>query len=223
MRLSSRKFSIIFMFFRPLVQAPAFQSRSASGKKHGRFRLFPDGSFYVHQDLNFVRVSADGANKTVLLSDAQMFGMNSCPDGKTLLFSWVAHGGGRSISIWRVDENGSNPTQLSFGKLDFNPACSPDSKMVYFGDLGGTGVFGVPVDASRKPELVPGSIVPHTIHGDLRVGLSPDNKWLAILVTSSGTTENSNQQRIALVPLDQVRNRSSFPPAQSPRFQRPAL
>lgn len=167
------------------------------------FAFSPGGGFYLHEDLSLARVSPDGSNKTVLLSDAPIFGMNSCPDGKALLFSWVAHGGGRSITIWRTDANGANPTQLSFGKRDFFPACSPDSKMAYFGDLGGTGVFGVPVDASRKPELVPGSVVPHTIHGDLRNGLSPDNKWLAILVASSGTSENSNQQRIALVPLDQ--------------------
>ncbi|MGB7727092.1 MAG: protein kinase [Candidatus Acidiferrum sp.] len=167
------------------------------------FAFSADGGFYLHEDLNLVRVSPDGVNKTVLLSDAAIFGLNSCSDGKALLFSWVGHGGGRNITIWRTDANGANPTELSFGKLDFNPACSPDSKMAYLGDLGGIGIFGVPLDASRKPELVPGSIVPHTIHGDLRVGLSPDNKWLAILVTSSGTTENSTQQRIALVPLDQ--------------------
>ena len=100
-----------------------------------------------------MRVSADGANKTVLLSDAQMFGMNSCPDGKALLFSWVAHGGGRSITIWRTDANGANPTQLSFGKRDFFPACSPDSKMASLGTSAELASSGFPVDATRKPEL----------------------------------------------------------------------
>ena len=149
-----------------------------------------------------MRVSEDGGSKTVLLSDAAVFGLNPCPDGKTLLFTWIGHGGGRGVHIWRMDANGANPQQLSFGKLDFFPVCTPDSKEVFYTELNGN-VMRVPVDGSHKPELVPGSVVPNTILGDPHGGLSPDGKLLAFVVTANTRGDAPAVQRIALLPLEQ--------------------
>jgi serine/threonine protein kinase len=158
--------------------------------------------FYVHEDLKLLRISPDESSKTVLFTDAPVFGMNACRDGKTLLVSWVGHAGGHGIQVWRTDANGANAKQLTFGKLEFNPVCSADSKMAYYGELNGT-VMRVPVDGSQKPEIVPGAVIPNMILGDPVIGLSPDGKLLAFLLTASGSTDDSVQQRIALVPLDE--------------------
>jgi eukaryotic-like serine/threonine-protein kinase len=162
------------------------------------FAWAANGGFYFHQDSNLVHVGADGSGKIVLLSDAAIFGLNLCPDGKTLLFSWLGKDGGPNVNVWRTDANGTDAKQLSFGKLDFNPVCSFDSKEAHYAELNQS-VMRVPLDGSRKPELVPESQVPHAIVGDPRLGISPDGKWLAFVVTYSGAEAI---QRIALLPLD---------------------
>jgi eukaryotic-like serine/threonine-protein kinase len=165
------------------------------------FTWAPDGGFYFQEDTNLVHISGDGGSKTVLLSDAALFGLNACPDGKSLVFSWIGRGTGHGIQVWRTDANGGNPKQLSFGKLGFNPVCSFDSKQVYYHELNGN-VLNVPVDGSRQPELVVGSVVPNAIVGSPNIGLSPDGKLLAFETSEAGTTENSTHQRIAIVSLD---------------------
>jgi eukaryotic-like serine/threonine-protein kinase len=166
------------------------------------FEWAPGGGFYIHEDLNLLHISQDGTNKTVLFADAPVFGMNTCPDGKTLLVSWIGRGGGHAIQVWRMDANGANPKQLTFGKLGFNPICSPDSKMMYYSELNGT-PMRVPLDGSHKPEIVPGAVIPNTILGDQVIGLSPDGKLLAFLLAASGSGDDSGAQRIALVRLDE--------------------
>jgi len=150
-----------------------------------------------------VHVAADGTGKTTILNNASVVGLSSCADGKMVVFSWIAQGTGQNIQIWRMDSNGGNLTQLSFGKLDVNPVCSPDSKTVYYAESGSNRIMRVPLDGSAKPQLVAGSTVPNTIIGDPRVSVSPDNKLLAFVVTESGTQANSSNQRVALLDLAQ--------------------
>jgi eukaryotic-like serine/threonine-protein kinase len=167
------------------------------------FAFTSDGGFYVAENQKMMHISADGSAKTVLLTDVPAFGLTACPGAKTVLFSWVGANGGQSINIFRADANGANATQLSFGHTDFNPVCSSDSKVFYFSDLR-SHIYRAPLDGSRKPELVPGSQVPDTIVGSPNMGLSPDGKLLAFIVTQSGTgAASSSSQRIALLPLDQ--------------------
>jgi Tol biopolymer transport system component len=40
--------------------------------------------------------------------------------------------GGPSYNIWRVDTDGGNLKQLTWGSSDFTPSCSQDSKWVVF-------------------------------------------------------------------------------------------
>lgn len=166
------------------------------------FAWAPSGGFYLYEDSNLVHISSDGSSKTVLLSNAALFGLNMCPDGKTLLLSWIGQGSGLSIQVWRTDANGANSKQLSFGKIDMNPVCSSDSKQLYYSAVPGNIMHG-PVDGSRKPEIVPGSVIPNTIIGYPLIGLSPDGKLLAFVTTASESVESSSAQHIALVPLDE--------------------
>jgi Tol biopolymer transport system component len=167
------------------------------------FAFTSDGGFYVSENQKMIHISADGSAKTVLLTDVPAFGLTACPDAKTVLFSWVGANGTQGINIFRADANGANATQVSFGNTDFDPVCSFDSKLFYFSDLR-SHIFSAPLDGSRKPEIVPGSQVPDTIVGSPIMGLSPDGKLLAFIVTQSSTgAATSSNQRIALLPLDQ--------------------
>src|SRR5262249_23603074 len=90
-----------------------------------------------------VRFSLDGKTRTVLASDPNAF-LNS-PDTcyaatssgalepRYVFFAWAgpsADIGGRSV--WRIGLDGSDLKQISTGKSDQNPSCSPDGKWVYF-------------------------------------------------------------------------------------------
>jgi serine/threonine protein kinase len=166
------------------------------------FAWAPGGGFYLHEDLNLVHVSADGGSKTVLMSDAAVFGLSTCPNGKNLLLSWIVQDAGHGIHVWRTDANGANPKQLSFGRLDLFPVCSFDSKQAYYSEMNGK-IMRVPMDGSRKPEPVPGTVVPNAIVGDPRLGLAPEDKLLAFITAEARQGESSSIQRITLVPLDE--------------------
>ena len=161
------------------------------------------GGFYLAGENQIVRVSADGSDKTVLLSNAGTDGIGSCPDGRSLLIAWIGPNGGIHLHIWRTDANGSDPKQLTFGNYDSHPVCSPDSKWAYYADQNDGNAKRVPLDGSSKPEIVPGTVVPHAIISSRNVAVSPDGKYYACLISltpDSGST--SNLQKINLVPLD---------------------
>ncbi|HXW17343.1 MAG TPA: protein kinase [Candidatus Acidoferrales bacterium] len=161
----------------------------------------PSGDLFVAQGSDLSRISPDGSGKAVLLSNVSTLGLNACPDGKTILFAWVGQGGGNAVTIWRMDSNGANAKQLSFGKVDRGPICSPDSKTAYYPELNGF-VHSVPVDGSSKPEALPGGQIKNAIIGSAELGISPDGKLLAFVATMGTQTTGGVKQRIALVPLN---------------------
>jgi eukaryotic-like serine/threonine-protein kinase len=172
-------------------------------KDFGGFAWAQSGGFYLAGLNDLMRISADGSNKTVLLSNVGIFGVNPCADGRSIVFSWIGQGGGTNINVWRTDANGGDAKQLSYGKFDANPACSPDSKWVYFSDRNSDQFFRVPIDASSKPAVVPGTHVPNSIVADTHAAISPDGKYLASVISltpAPGSTASG--QRIAMTPLD---------------------
>ncbi len=165
------------------------------------FAWSASGDLFVAQGSDLSRITVDGSGKAVLLSNVSTYGLSACPDGKTLLFSWIGQAGANGYAIWRMDSNGANLKQLSFGKIDRVPTCSPDSKMAYYSEVNGW-VKRVPVDGSSKPELVPGSALQNAIVGNGLLGISSDGKLLAFIATVGTQTTGGVSQRIALVPLN---------------------
>jgi len=75
-----------------------------------------------------------------------------CLDRRYIVFTLGQFGGKNSQSIWRADVSGGNLKQLTDGKLDSYPACSPDSRWVYFLN-GDAQLAKVPIDGG-KPQKV---------------------------------------------------------------------
>jgi serine/threonine protein kinase len=108
-----------------------------SGKYAHTFTWMPDGSLILEQDdLNLVHL--DRGTKTPLTS-ARQEGLklqpSACANGGYVVTSIAGHGGGKAMNIWRMDSGGDNMKQLTYGKLDQHPVCSPDGKWVYYSDL----------------------------------------------------------------------------------------
>jgi serine/threonine protein kinase/sugar lactone lactonase YvrE len=57
-----------------------------------------------------------------------------CSDGRYIVFVSGLIGGKGGLNIWRADASGGNLKQLSNGKQDNFPVCSPDSHWVYYLD-----------------------------------------------------------------------------------------
>ncbi len=166
------------------------------------FAWAANGGFDLFENSDLVRISADGTGKTVLLSGLGIIGLNACRDGRSLVFSWVGHGGKNQVNVWRIDADGTNPKQLSSGKLDLNPECSPDSKWAYYMELNGN-VKRVPIDGSAAPEVVPGSAIPNSIVAAPRVAISPDGKQLAFIAAISLPDQPSRSiLKLAVLALD---------------------
>ena len=159
-----------------------------------------NGDLYFVNGGNLLQFSADGRNKTTLLSDpaAEFFNAQGCPGGRYVLFTRAGHAGSKKVNIWRIDPDGSNPKQLTDGTADIEPVCSPDGKWVYYDDLRGVQIMRVTIDGGT-PEIVPGTVLPGTLFAP-GLGISPDGKLLTFLAQKSG--QNVQVLKIALVLID---------------------
>jgi len=113
-----------------------------------------------------------------------------CGDGRYIVFQ---SNRSRSRNIWRMNLDGTNLKQLTFGNdVDAYPVCSPDGKSVVFMSTRSSirtasrvGIDGgTPVQvAKRSCELA---------------SISPDGKLIACLYPD----ESSNQPKVALIPFE---------------------
>ncbi|HZM10839.1 MAG TPA: protein kinase [Candidatus Limnocylindrales bacterium] len=170
----------------------------AQSKDAAMFGWASNGGLYFGDGGNLLRMSVDGSNKTTLLNDpsAQVIRPESCPDGRYIVFVWANHAANKKVNIWRLDTDGSNPKQLTYGTTDIGPACSPDGMWVYYDNLDTLQLFRVPIGGGT-PEVVQGT---GGLVASTGLGLSPDGKRLVFLATRNDP--KTPIARLVLVPLD---------------------
>jgi eukaryotic-like serine/threonine-protein kinase len=173
----------------------------AQNKNAYVFGWASDGQIYFDDQSNLLRISPDGRNKTVLLSDAaaQIAAPAPCPNGRYILFDWLDHAGSNKINVWRVDADGSNPKQLSSGTTDEFPMCSPDGKWAYYENYADNKITRVPIDGGT-PEVVSGTVMPNIVNVSPFFDLSRDGKLLAF--SAADVSGKTTLGRVALVALD---------------------
>jgi len=72
---------------------------------------------------------------------------SACGDGRYITYLRVTLGAKSVLNIWRMDASGGNFKQLSLGKLDQHPQCSPDGRFVVFeNQLDDGALMRVPID-----------------------------------------------------------------------------
>jgi hypothetical protein len=163
------------------------------------FDWVSNSALYFDDGDSLVRISADGTDQAMLLSDpaSQVIQPSSCQDGRYIVFIWAGHSASNKAGIWRVNADGSNPKQLTDGIQDVAPKCSADGRWVLYEDVQDLQLNRVSIDGGAS-EVVPETAIPG---GFFEYGLtiSPDGKLLAF-VTTGGTSAIIHQ--IALVPLN---------------------
>ena len=161
------------------------------------FSWTPDGQILVELDV-LTLIHLDTGKKTPLTvqQDGDAFGPSACADGRYVVTSIGGHGGGTTVSIWRIDAVGGNLKQLSPGKLDEYAMCSPDNRWVYYSDVSsGAKLTKVPLEGG-KPERL--SELPA-----FGPDLSPDGRLAAFATFAAPVTP---RQQLAVIPLDSPQN-----------------
>jgi eukaryotic-like serine/threonine-protein kinase len=171
---------------------------AAAQSKGSRFFAWA-GNDNVYFDGDLMRVALDGRGRTMLFSNAadQIYRPATCLIGKYVVF--VRHGrpDGSAANIWRINADGANLKQLSFGASDVGPTCSLDSPWVYYRNVVNQRIMRVPIEGGDS-EIVPGTGSPGLILGVPGMGLSPDGKYLAYVAMKSG---EHGELKIAVVDL----------------------
>ena len=184
------------------------------------------GNLIVTTTTAILRLKPDGSQQTTVLSDpsAAMLGSSVCRNSGPILLDWYLREGKTTENIWRVDANGSHPQQLTNGKYETLPLCSPDGKWAYFSDETTSRVMRVPTGGGT-PELVAGSAVSSGFMSGA-MNFSPDGRWMPEIasvvdpITQTWTTKaalvdlNSNSVASTkfLIPRSEIRSPIAFTP-----------
>jgi Tol biopolymer transport system component len=76
-----------------------------------------------------------------------------CSDGRHIVFILGLLGGKGGQNVWRADASGGNLKQLSYGKQDNFPACSPDSHWVYYIDNSAGRLMKISIDGGAAVKV----------------------------------------------------------------------
>ena len=140
-----------------------------------------DGKLLVSDRQSVRRMSADGTGATTLLGDPNAWILQASPCGdRYLVLSWAFHGGNNGAWLWRANADGSNLKQLTHGRFDTDPVCSPDGKWVYYNaGFPPHLTMRVSIDGG-EPQPVPGSDVPLMYGLGAGLAVSPDGRKMVL-------------------------------------------
>jgi serine/threonine protein kinase len=161
-----------------------------------------NGKLLVSDGQSVQTMNLDGGQRATILNDPNSWiaDMARCGD-HYIVVAWAFHGGTNQLHLWRINPDGSNPTQLTNGIFDRFMVCSPDAKWAYYSDAVGPHFsMRVPLEGGQ-PEPVPASDV-HDAYGfGAGEAISPDGKRLIFNTDISGPNSVA-LSKLALVTLD---------------------
>jgi Tol biopolymer transport system component len=104
----------------------------------------------------------------------------ACGDGRYVVFQAFRN---QKVNVWRMEPDGSNPTQLTNETFASFPTCSPDGKWVFYGLTSDMSVWRIRIEGGTPTQLKIQN------RNSPRAQLSPDGKLLAY--TAWGATVSS--------------------------------
>ena len=126
---------------------------------------------------NLWSIKTDGSDLKQLTDDfsSEIF-PSATADGRFIIFQSGRDGGQH---IWRMDADGRNHTRLTNGSYDGWPACSPDSKWVFYSARDANAPPGTTVPTLRKVPIGGGESIALTTEYAMYATVSPDSKSVA--------------------------------------------
>ena len=160
------------------------------------------GDLLVTTTTSILRMSPDGSRQATLLSDpSETIQWSSvCGRGGPILFSTYLREGKTTTNIWRVEADGSRPKQLTNGKNEGFPICSPDGTSFYYVDNATTRIMRMPINGG-SPELIKASAIPNGFMQGA-VNLSPDGRWMPEIETATDPATQTSTTKVALLDVN---------------------
>jgi eukaryotic-like serine/threonine-protein kinase len=114
----------------------------------------PGSKLVMEQDAAIRLLSLDTGAKIGMASDKESGALQpyGCSDGHIVFARPMLKT--HSVSIWRSDADGTGLRQLTEGKTDQYPSCSPDAKTVYYMDSTSRLYMKVPIDGGKPAPVV---------------------------------------------------------------------
>ena len=167
-----------------------------------------DGRILFDKEASLRAMNPATGAESSFLTDSQAAGVDpwECSDHQHVVFA-LGLSANSSQEIWRSDESGGNLKQLSSGRLDDFPVCSPDSRWVYYLDNTTRRVMKVGIDGG------PSQIVANALAEGF-FDISPDG-GTAVFVTIDHAA--GHRERIMLVATDTGQTRKML------ELQRPII
>ncbi len=119
------------------------------------FTWMHDGRLIDDKDGTLHWVNPDSGAKGVFATepDSASSDPSECSAARYLVFDHSRRGGKGSYNVWRADAAGGNLKQLSNGKFDHSPVCSPDGRWVYYLDGNIGNLMRVPIDGGGAQKV----------------------------------------------------------------------
>ncbi len=171
--------------------ARARQITTGARANNGLSWLASGALVYADYSGDLFSVQEDGGNRTLLTPGEHNNSFPAtCGDGRFILFQAYRN---EKLNVWRMDEDGSNPAQLTNEKLATRPECSPDGKWLLYAHLDDLTAWQVPIQGGLRAQMVAQNL------SDARTPqISPDGKVLAYLVMPATL---SSSRVVAVVPF----------------------
>jgi eukaryotic-like serine/threonine-protein kinase len=128
--------------------------RLASHRDVWRWDWAGDGRLVVPQTPDIRLVNPVGG-ETVLLSDTQHISDQVTTCGKYFVFRSAGRSGKASMNLWRMDTDGTNIKQLTFGANESEPECAREGQWVFYVDRGdNSAVKRVSIEGGQPEKLI---------------------------------------------------------------------
>ena len=167
-----------------------------SGTRVSNLSWTPDGHLLIDQEFALSLLNADSGAKTELATEPGLlaFQPSACADGRFIVFAGVAFRNGKiAQNIWRMDAAGGNLKQLTSGRGDQTPVCSPDGHWVIYDDQGNENkLTKVPLEGGASQRISEELMVPG-------FDISPDGKLVALASFHHGET---HKEKLVLIAAD---------------------
>jgi Tol biopolymer transport system component len=156
----------------------------------------PDGRIVyttrARDSFNIWIMNADGTGQNQLTVGARNnFNPSVSPDGRYIVFA-----SNRTVNrcVWRMDIDGSNPKQLTYGIVAWRPEITPDGQWVVYSDVesGRRTLWKVSIEGGNPVQL--------TDYFSRRQAVSPDGKQIVFDFIDEQV--KPKRSRIAIIPFD---------------------
>jgi eukaryotic-like serine/threonine-protein kinase len=151
-----------------------------------------DGDLLAQQGMSIRVFDLNGTQKTQIAAQADTAALfpSGCSDGHVVFTRGMVNA--MAMNVWRSNADGTGLVQLTQGKRDMFPLCTPDSKYVFYQDNAANTYMKIPIDGGKPVPVA-------KVFAEFNSGydISPDGK-IAVFGTYDFKSQRPNFTVVSL-------------------------